>query len=140
MAIDLFIYIQSALFERTIDGVTEYAYVFAGTNSVEDFIENYHSLKKVLSDSNNNVHRMVSDISPQICIDGIHIYGKWSVAEVMKKGRQLIEAAGVHIKPEKEILYVERMSDSGIYQCCCRKRSASMAARQPEAAAFTACM
>ena len=31
--------LQSALFERTTDGVTEYAYVFAGTNSVEDVLE-----------------------------------------------------------------------------------------------------
>lgn len=31
--------LQSALFEKTVDGVTEYAYVFAGTNSIEDFFE-----------------------------------------------------------------------------------------------------
>lgn len=31
--------LQSELFERTIDGVKEYAYVFAGTNSLEDILE-----------------------------------------------------------------------------------------------------
>ena len=31
--------IQSMLFERTIDGKTEYAYVYAGTNSLEDCVE-----------------------------------------------------------------------------------------------------
>ncbi len=31
--------LQSMLFERTIDGVTEYAYAFAGTNSLEDILE-----------------------------------------------------------------------------------------------------
>lgn len=31
--------LQSVLFERTIDGKTEYAYVFAGTNSIEDALE-----------------------------------------------------------------------------------------------------
>ena len=31
--------LQSVLFERTQDGVTEYAYVYAGTNSLVDAIE-----------------------------------------------------------------------------------------------------
>ncbi|MBO5507852.1 MAG: hypothetical protein J6A00_08860, partial [Bacteroides sp.] len=31
--------LQSMLFERTVDGVTEYAYAFAGTNSFEDTLE-----------------------------------------------------------------------------------------------------
>ncbi len=31
--------LQSKLYERTIDGKTEYAYVFAGTNSLEDGLE-----------------------------------------------------------------------------------------------------
>lgn len=32
--------LQSALFERSNDGITEYAYVYAGTNSLEDWLEN----------------------------------------------------------------------------------------------------
>ena len=31
--------LQSILFERTVNGITEYAYVYAGTNSVEDSVE-----------------------------------------------------------------------------------------------------
>ncbi len=33
--------LQSMLFERTIDGETEYAYAFAGTNSFEDILEDF---------------------------------------------------------------------------------------------------
>ena len=36
--------LQSALFERTSKGVTEYAYVYAGTNSVEDAVEDIAQL------------------------------------------------------------------------------------------------
>lgn len=31
--------LQSTLFQRTVDGATEYAYVYAGTNSFEDAVE-----------------------------------------------------------------------------------------------------
>lgn len=36
--------LQSTLFQRTKDGITEYAYVYAGTNSVEDAIEDVAQL------------------------------------------------------------------------------------------------
>jgi len=36
--------LQSALFQRTSKGVTEYAYVYAGTNSVEDAVEDVAQL------------------------------------------------------------------------------------------------
>lgn len=36
--------LQSILFERTVDGVTEYAYVFAGTYSLEDAVEDVAQL------------------------------------------------------------------------------------------------
>jgi len=36
--------LESELFERTVDGVTEYAYVYAGTNSIEDALEDVAQL------------------------------------------------------------------------------------------------
>lgn len=36
--------LQSVIFERTIDGKTEYAYVFAGTNSIEDCLNDLTQL------------------------------------------------------------------------------------------------
>lgn len=36
--------LQSILFERTVNGITEYAYVYAGTNSVEDAVEDIAQL------------------------------------------------------------------------------------------------
>lgn len=39
--------LQSALFQRTLGGVTEYAYVYAGTNSVEDAVEDIAQLAGV---------------------------------------------------------------------------------------------
>ena len=36
--------LQSMLFEKTVDGVTEYAYAFAGTNSIEDGLEDIAQL------------------------------------------------------------------------------------------------
>ena len=39
--------LQSALFQRTLDGATEYAYVYAGTNSFEDGVEDVAQLAGV---------------------------------------------------------------------------------------------
>ena len=46
--------LQSALFQRTVDGATEYAYVYAGTNSFEDGVEDVAQLAGVAPQYHTN--------------------------------------------------------------------------------------
>ena len=46
--------LQSALFQRTLDGATEYAYVYAGTNSFEDGVEDVAQLAGVAPQYHTN--------------------------------------------------------------------------------------
>ena len=86
--------LQSMLFEKTVDGVTEYAYAFAGTNSIEDGLEDLAQLAGAAPqyDSAIDNARALSDelSTSELTFIGHSLGGGEAAAASMATGRKAI--------------------------------------------------
>ncbi|WP_301425459.1 hypothetical protein [Bacteroides caecimuris] len=86
--------LQSALFERTIDGVTEYAYVYAGSNSIEDVLEDIAQIAGLApqySSAIDNAKTLSSELeNKELTFVGHSLGGGEAAAASMATGRAAI--------------------------------------------------
>lgn len=86
--------LESALFQRTVDGATEYAYVYAGTNSVEDAVEDIAQLAGVALQYNtaiNNAKTLSKELGDnELTFVGHSLGGGEAIASSMATGRAAI--------------------------------------------------
>ena len=85
---------QSELFERTVNGTTEYAYVFAGTNSVEDVLEDIVQIAGVAFQylaAISNARRLSKELGgKELTFIGHSLGGGEAIASSMATGRAAI--------------------------------------------------
>ena len=83
--------LQSALFQRTLDGATEYAYVYAGTNSFEDGVEDVAQLAGVAPQYHtaiNNAKTLSNELGDnELTFVGHSLGGGEAIASSMATGR-----------------------------------------------------
>ena len=86
--------LQSALFQRTVDGATEYAYVYAGTNSFEDAVEDVAQLAGVAPQYHtaiNNAKTLSNELGDnELTFVGHSLGGGEAIASSMATGRAAI--------------------------------------------------
>ena len=86
--------LQSALFQRTSKGVTEYAYVYAGTNSVEDAVEDVAQLAGVAPQYHTaiyNARTLSNELgNSELTFVGHSLGGGEAIASSMATGRAAI--------------------------------------------------
>lgn len=86
--------LESALFQRTVDGATEYAYVYAGTNSVEDAVEDIAQLAGVALQYNTaikNAKTLSKELGDnELTFVGHSLGGGEAIASSMATGRAAI--------------------------------------------------
>ena len=86
--------LQSELFERTVNGTTEYAYVFAGTNSVEDVLEDIVQIAGVAFQylaAISNARRLSKELGgKELTFIGHSLGGGEAIASSMATGRAVI--------------------------------------------------
>lgn len=86
--------LQSALFQRTVDGATEYAYVYAGTNSFEDAVEDVAQLAGVAPQYHtaiNNAKTLSNELGDnELIFVGHSLGGGEAIASSMATGRAAI--------------------------------------------------
>ena len=86
--------LQSTLFQRTVEGVTEYAYVYAGTNSFEDAIEDIFQLAGVAPQYHTAIYnaRILSNElgDNELTFVGHSLGGGEAIASSMATGRSAI--------------------------------------------------
>lgn len=86
--------LQSELFQRTIDGVTEYAYVYAGTNSLEDAVEDIAQLAGISPQYNTAIHNaktLSGELgNNELTFVGHSLGGGEAIASSMATGRAAI--------------------------------------------------
>lgn len=86
--------LQSVLFQRTTEGVTEYAYVYAGTNSIEDVLEDVAQLAGVAPQYHTAIHnaRTLSNElgNSELTFVGHSLGGGEAIASSMATGRAAI--------------------------------------------------
>ena len=86
--------LQSALFQRTLDGATEYAYVYAGTNSFEDGVEDVAQLAGVAPQYHtaiNNAKTLSNELGDnELTFVGHSLGGGEAIASSMATGRAAI--------------------------------------------------
>ncbi|MGN0228783.1 MAG: hypothetical protein ACI4BH_03140 [Muribaculaceae bacterium] len=86
--------LQSALFQRTVEGVTEYAYVYAGTNSFEDVVEDVAQLVGVAPQYHaaiNNAKTLSNELGDnELTFVGHSLGGGEAIASSMATGRAAI--------------------------------------------------
>ena len=86
--------LQSTLFERTTNGVTEYAYVYAGTNSVTDAVEDIVQLAGASSQyytAINNAKTLSRELGgSELTFVGHSLGGGEAIAASMATGRAAI--------------------------------------------------
>ena len=86
--------LQSALFQRTLDGATEYAYVYAGTNSFEDAVEDVAQLAGVAPQYHtaiNNAKTLSNELGDnELTFVGHSLGGGEAIASSMATGRAAI--------------------------------------------------
>lgn len=86
--------LQSVLFQRTVDGVTEYAYVYAGTNSIEDAVEDFAQIAGVAFQYHTAIYnaRILSDElkNSELTFVGHSLGGGEAIASSMATGRAAI--------------------------------------------------
>ncbi len=86
--------LQSQLFERTLDGKTEYAYVFAGSNSVGDYIEDFVQVFGIAPQFESAIHnaRVLSTElgDKELTFVGHSLGGGEAAAASMSTGRDAI--------------------------------------------------
>lgn len=86
--------LQSELFQRTVNGVTEYAYVYAGTNSVEDVLEDIvqvNGYAPQYATAINNARILSKELnSNELTFVGHSLGGGEAIAASMATGRAAI--------------------------------------------------
>lgn len=86
--------LQSALFQRTVNDVTEYAYVYAGTNSIEDAVEDIAQLAGVAPQYHtaiNNARTLSNELGDNELTFVVHsLGGGEAIASSMATGRAAI--------------------------------------------------
>lgn len=86
--------LQSVLFQRTVEGVTEYAYVYAGTNSIEDAVEDFAQIAGVAFQYHTAIYnaRILSDElkNSELTFVGHSLGGGEAIASSMATGRAAI--------------------------------------------------
>ncbi len=86
--------LQSALFQRTVDGATEYAYVYAGTNSFKDAVEDVAQLAGIAQQYNtaiNNAKTLSNELGDsELTFVGHSLGGGEAIASSMATGRAAI--------------------------------------------------
>ena len=86
--------LQSALFQRTLDGATEYAYVYAGTHSFEDAVEDVAQLAGVAPQYHtaiNNAKTLSNELGDnELTFVGHSLGGGEAIASSMATGRAAI--------------------------------------------------
>lgn len=86
--------LQSTLFQRTVDGVTEYAYVYAGTNSFEDVVEDIAQLAGIAPQYHTaiqNAKTLSNELSNnELTFVGHSLGGGEAIASSMATGRAAI--------------------------------------------------
>lgn len=86
--------LQSTLFQRTKDGITEYAYVYAGTNSIEDAVEDVAQLVGAAPQYHTTIYnaRKLSDElgDKELAFVGHSLGGGEAIAASMATGRAAI--------------------------------------------------
>lgn len=86
--------LQSTLFQRTKDGITEYAYVYAGTNSIEDAVEDVAQLVGAAPQYHTAIYnaRKLSDElgDKELTFVGHSLGGGEAIAASMATGRAAI--------------------------------------------------
>lgn len=86
--------LQSALFQRTVDGATEYAYAYAGTNSFEDAVEDIAQLAGSAPQYHtaiNNARTLSNELGDsELTFVGHSLGGGEAIASSMATGRAAI--------------------------------------------------
>lgn len=86
--------LQSTLFQRTVDGATEYAYVYAGTNSFEDAVEDVAQIAGIAPQYNtaiNNAKTLSNELGDnELTFVGHSLGGGEAIASSMATGRAAI--------------------------------------------------
>lgn len=86
--------LQSVLFERTVDGVKEYAYVIAGTNSVEDVLQDIAQLLELSTQYDNIIENskvLASELAGmELTFVGHSLGGGGAIAASMATGLEAI--------------------------------------------------
>ena len=86
--------LQSTLFQRTVDGATEYAYVYAGTNSFEDAVEYIAQLAGAAPQYHtaiNNARTLSNELGDnELTFVGHSLGGGEAIASSMATGRAAI--------------------------------------------------
>ena len=86
--------LQSTLFQRTKDGITEYAYVYAGTNSIEDAVEDVAQLAGVAPQYHTaiyNARTLSNELgNSELTFVGHSLGGGEAIASSMATGRAAI--------------------------------------------------
>ena len=86
--------LQSVLFERTVDGVKEYAYVIAGTNSVEDVLQDIAQLLGLSTQYDNIIENskvLASELAGmELTFVGHSLGGGGAIAASMATGLEAI--------------------------------------------------
>lgn len=96
--------LRSALFERTIDGVTEYAYVFAGTQTLEDWKQNVTQIygkSSQYASAIENAKILSSELAGfELTFVGHSQGGGEAAASSMATGRKAITFNPAHVSPK----------------------------------------
>jgi RHS repeat-associated protein len=86
--------LQSVLFERTKNGVTEYAYVYAGTNSAEDWVEDFIQIAGIAPQYHTaikNARTLSNELeNNELTFVGHSLGGGEAIASSMATGRAAI--------------------------------------------------
>ncbi len=95
--------LQSYLFERTVEGKTEYAYVFAGSNSVEDFLEDIAQVAGLAPQYNSaiqNARTLSKEVGDnELTFIGHSLGGGEAAAASMATGRAAITFNPAAVSP-----------------------------------------
>ncbi len=101
--------LQSYLFERTIDGKTEYAYVYAGTNSVEDGLEDVAQivgLAPQYSSAIHNARTLSKEVGDnELTFIGHSLGGGEAAASSMATGRAAITFNPAAVSPATAFIH-----------------------------------
>ncbi len=100
--------LQSALFERTTEGITEYAYVYAGTNSFEDVLEDIAQILGVAPQYNSaikNAKILSAELqSNELTFIGHSLGGGEAAAASLATGRAAITFNPAAVSPLTKLL------------------------------------
>ncbi|MDE5786511.1 MAG: hypothetical protein K2H98_08280 [Duncaniella sp.] len=101
--------LQSVLFERTTDGVTEYAYAYAGTASVEDVVEDIFQIIGIAPQYNSaiqNANTLSSEIGDnELTFIGHSLGGGEAAAASMATGREAITFNPAAVSPLTKLFH-----------------------------------